>query len=208
MSPGVGRSTAIWTGVACLLHCRTLLFACLRPWRGGASRQRAPRGLAVAVLLGLMAGALPALAETPADLIGRTMPAFQGKGLVGHNLRSEEYVGDVVLMGFWASWCSDCREQLERLQVLHSTYRGAGLVVIGVNLDDSAADGRDAARAAGIQFPVLFDSTKEVSKRFALSDLPTLVLVDRAGRVRYVHGRVRDRDEPDLMNEIRQLLDE
>jgi peroxiredoxin len=128
--------------------------------------------------------------------------------LAGPNLRSSEFVGEVMLLGFWASWCSDCQAELEQLQSLHATYGGAGLVVLGISLDGSAAEGRDFAHSAGVAFPVLRDTTRRVSRRFALVELPTLVLVDRTGEVRQVYGRVTRRQHQALVTEIRHLLDE
>ena len=104
---------------------------------------------------------------------------------------TSEYAGEVVLLAFWASWCGRCELQLLQVQELHTTYRGAGLAVVGVNLDDSPAEASEFATGAGVGFPVMHDITKRISRRFALLDLPTLVLVDRGGTVRQVYGNTQ-----------------
>jgi thiol-disulfide isomerase/thioredoxin len=150
----------------------------------------------------------PPRPDTPEDWIGYPLPVLSGKALQGANLRTSEYAGEVVLLAFWASWCSRCELQLLQLQELHTTYRGAGLAVVGVNLDDSPAEASEFAAAAGVGFPVMHDITKRISRRFALLDLPTLVLVDRGGTVRQVYGRLDRKGRKALVEDIRQLLDE
>ena len=150
----------------------------------------------------------PPRPDTPEDWIGYPLPVLSGKALQGANLRTSEYAGEVVLLAFWASWCSRCELQLLQLQELHTTYRGAGLAVVGVNLDDSPAEASEFAAAAGVGFPVVHDITKRISRRFALLDLPTLVLVDRGGTVRQVYGRLDRKGRKALVEDIRQLLDE
>lgn len=152
--------------------------------------------------------AAPARPDAPEDWIDYPLPVLAGKALHGGNLRTSEYAGEVVLLVFWASWCGRCQEQLEQVQAMHTTYRGAGLAVLGVNLDDSLPAAREFAAGAGVGFPVLHDITKRISRRFALLDLPTLVLVDRGGTVRQVYGRLDRKGRKALVDDIHQLLDE
>lgn len=150
----------------------------------------------------------PRNAQTPADWIGYPLPVLAGKALQGPNLRTSEYSGEVMLLTFWATWCGRCEEQLGYLQTLHATYRSAGLVVLGVSLDDSAVAAREFAAEAGVGFPTLHDLTKRSSRQLALLDLPTLILVDRGGAVRQVYGRLDRKARKALVEDIRQLLDE
>ena len=150
----------------------------------------------------------PPAAESPADWIGFRLPVFSAHALQGPNLRTTEFAGDVVLLAFWASWCGRCEEQLTALQSLGTTYGRAGLVVLGVTLDDSTAEAREFAAASQVTFPVMHDATKTISRRFALMDLPTVMLVDRAGIVRQVYGRLDRKARATLVADIRQLLDE
>ena len=150
----------------------------------------------------------PPRANIPEDWIGYPLPVLSGKAFHGANLRTSEYAGEVVLLAFWASWCSRCEVQLMQVQELHTIYRGAGLAVVGVNLDDSLADAREFAAGVGVGFPVMHDITKQASRRLALLNLPTLVLVDRVGIVRQVYGHLDRKGRKALVEDIRQLLDE
>ena len=151
---------------------------------------------------------VPEQAQAPEDWIGFRLPVFSAHALQGSNLRTTEFSGDVLLLAFWASWCGRCEEQLAWVQGLDATYHRAGLVVLGVTLDDSPVEAREFAAAAGVCFPVMHDVTKTISRRFALLDLPTLMLVDRAGVVRQVYGRLDRKSRTALVEDIRQLLDE
>lgn len=141
-------------------------------------------------------------------LIGHVAPDFTMRALAGGNLRLSEHRGDVVLVGFWTSWCGTCRAYLERLNRLHATYGTAGLVVVGVSLDDDARRAASLADAVGAKFPNLFDGRKELGPSWRVGDVPMTVLVDRAGVVRHVYGELQRRDDADLVVEIRKLLDE
>jgi peroxiredoxin len=180
-------------------------------------RTRSMRAACVrSMLVGAMAvGGLFASGEaTAADrdlrspLIGHAAPDFTMRALSGGNLRLSEHRGDVVLVGFWTSWCGTCRAYLERLNRLHATYGTAGLVVVGVSLDDDARRAASLADAVGAKFPNVFDGRKDLGPTWRVGDVPMTVLVDRAGVVRHVYGELQRRDDADLVVEIRKLLDE
>lgn len=159
------------------------------------------------VALTVVAAAAPA-AEPQRSLVGKPAPDFTERALGGGNLRLSEHLGDVVLVGFWTSWCGTCRDYLERLDRLHATYGSAGLVVIGVSLDDDVARAGSLLQAVGARFPTVVDTRKQFGPAWRVADVPMTVLIDRAGVVRHVHGELLRRDEPALVAEIRQLLDE
>ena len=71
-------------------------------------------------------------------------PDFTLRTLDGQNLRLHEQRGQVVLVNFWATWCGPCRQEMPHLNKLYDKYRASGFVLLGVNVDD------DAAQAAGV----------------------------------------------------------
>ena len=152
-----------------------------------------------------------AVAQPPArttDGVGQPAPDFTLRTLSGHNLRLSDSRGDVVLLSFWTSWCGGCKAQLERIAKLNATYESAGLVVIDVSLDDDRAKAVAFASANGGGVIQAFDASKDIGRTFHVNDVPLTILVDRAGVVRYVHGEFTRRDEGDLVEQIRHLLDE
>lgn len=172
-----------------------------------APARSAIRPLLAALLTACGIPAAVSAAEAP-GLVGRPAPDFTLHALAGHNLRLSDARGEVVLISFWTSWCGGCKEQLERTARLYSTYRPAGLVVIGVNLDDDRAKAARFAQANGADVPQGYDEGKTVARSYAVNDVPLTVLVDRAGVVRYLHGEYARRKDGELVEQLRKLLDE
>jgi peroxiredoxin len=164
-------------------------------------RRGAVTGLILAALWASFAPAAIA-AEGPAA------PDFALASTAGSNYRLSEYRGEVVALVFWASWCGDCRRELERFERLRRTYGSVGFVVLGVNLDQEPERAAALAGAAGIGYPVLIDAGKDVSRSYRADDLPLIVLIDRHGAVRARHSALDDHDEQGLLVNLRDLIDE
>ena len=165
--------------------------------------------LLVATLVSALSGAaFGSERETRTALIGHGAPDFTLRALSGGAVRLSDHVGDVVVVGFWTSWCGTCRAELQRLERLHATYASAGLAVIGVSLDDDEAKAAELASAVKTSFRSGFDAAKTCGPSFHVNGVPLTVLIDRGGVVRYVHGEISRQDERDLVDEIRRLLDE
>ena len=137
-------------------------------------------------------------------------PDFTLKSLEGSNLRLDEYKGQVVLINFWATWCGPCRQELPLLDRIHQRYQDAGFAVLGINVE--GASKADEAQAmvskAGVTFPVLVDEGQQVSELYALEAMPTSVVVDRDGVVRYVHLGYKPGDEAKYLEVVKQLIRE
>lgn len=159
----------------------------------------------------LTAGAALAAAAvaTPAAITPATVaPDFALRSLEGPNLRLQEQRGRVVMVNFWATWCGPCRIEMPHLARLYDKYRGSGFQLLGVNIDEDPRQAASVATKLGLRFPVLLDSEKRVSKLYDLSTMPSTVLIDRNGRVRYVHRGYRDGYEDTYEKQIRELLKE
>ena len=161
-------------------------------------------GAAALALSGAVALPPAAYAAAPAG----NAPDFTLKSDSGQNLRLQEQRGRVVLINFWATWCGPCRVEMPHLNRLYDKYRSAGFQLLGVNIDEDPAKAQALATKLGLQFPVLFDADKRVSKLYDLTTMPSTVLVDRDGRVRYVHRGYRDGFESTYEQQIRALLKE
>jgi peroxiredoxin len=97
---------------------------------------------------------------------------------------------------------------MPQLNKLYEKYRGSGFVLLGVNVDDDTRNAASVAGKLGVKFPVLLDTDKSVSKRYELATMPSTVLIDRDGKVRYVHRGYREGFEDMYEKQIRELLKE
>ncbi len=159
-------------------------------------------------LIGLAFSIFAASSLASSDMEGQPAPDFALKSASGENLRLSEYRGDVVMINFWATWCGPCRQEMPLLDELYTRYQRVGFNLLGVNIDDDSAGAMRMVEELGVNFPVLFDSRKEVSKLYEVEAMPTTVLLDREGRVRHVHHGYKPGYEEKYLAEIRSLLRE
>jgi peroxiredoxin len=152
--------------------------------------------------------ALGTLGLAPAAVPTGMAPDFTLRTAAGGNLRLQEQRGQVVMVNFWASWCAPCRVEMPHLNKLHDKYRASGFVLLGVNVDEDLGKATGAASKWGVKFPVLLDAEKKVSRLYDLNSMPTTVLIDRDGKVRYLHRGYRDGFEVTYEQQIRELLKE
>jgi peroxiredoxin len=135
-------------------------------------------------------------------------PDFTLRTMSGPNLRLQEQRGQVVLVNFWATWCGPCRQEMPHLNRLYDKYRTSGFQLLGVNIDDDARAATELATRLGVKFPVLLDTDKKASRLYDMSAMPATVVIDRDGRVRYIHRGYRDGFEKTYEQQIRELLKE
>ena len=167
-------------------------------------------GIRLRMTRALLGAALVAAAVgTPAAVTPATKaPDFALRSLEGPNLRLQEQRGRVVMVNFWATWCGPCRIEMPHLARLYDKYRASGFQLLGINIDEDPRQAATVATKLGLRFPVLFDTEKKVSKLYDLSTMPSTVLIDRDGKVRYIHRGYRDGYEDTYEKQIRELLKE
>ncbi len=157
---------------------------------------------------GLLLSVFAATALASSGLEGRSAPDFALKSSTGENLRLSEYRGEVVMVNFWATWCGPCRQEMPLLDELYQRYERVGFNLLGVNIDDDSRKAMQMIEELGVNFPVLFDSRKEVSKLYEVEAMPVTVLIDREGNVRYVHHGYKPGYEEKYLDQVRSLLRE
>ena len=135
-------------------------------------------------------------------------PNFTLKSLSGKNLKLSEMTGNVVLINFWASWCGPCREEMPLLNALHKKYEPLGFTVIGVNVEEDVNNARGFLKDFPVDFPVLLDNQNKVSKQYNVVAMPTTVVVDRDGNMRYLHKGYKPGDEVKYRKMVKKLVRE
>lgn len=158
------------------------------------------------VLMGVVSMLLAVVAHAGLPGVGTRAPDFVLKSGSGHNIRLSELRGQVVMINFWASWCGPCRQELPKLDKLQARYRSAGFALLAINLDDDRGNADGMLRKLGVRLAPLYDADKRTAKRYDVDTMPATLIVDRDGRVRYVHRGYRSGYENKYEREIRGLL--
>lgn len=120
----------------------------------------------------------------------------------------DAYKGKVIYLDFWASWCAPCRESFPWMDIEQELYSGRGLVVIGLNLDQDRAAADRFVTALKPHFKIGFDPQGVMAEKFGITGMPSTLLIDRHGKVRFTHIGFKPQDKQSLDAEVRTLLDE
>jgi cytochrome c biogenesis protein CcmG, thiol:disulfide interchange protein DsbE len=121
----------------------------------------------------------------PAPQQGFFAPTFTLNTLDGEQVSLSSLKGKVVLINFWASWCSPCKAEMPAIQATYQTYKDQGLVVLGINAtdQDEADAARQFAQAEGLTFPLLADVSGTTFQLYQVQALPTSFFVDRQSKI-------------------------
>ena len=119
------------------------------------------------------------------------------------------YNGDQpAIIDFWASWCAPCRLEMPLLNDLHNKYEKLGFVILGVNVEEQTDEARAYITDRPVDFPILFDDQNSVSKQYNVIAMPTTVMIDRNGNMRYLHQGYIPGDEKKYKKMIKKLIRE
>ena len=117
--------------------------------------------------------------------------------------------GQVVLLDFWASWCDPCRQSFPEMEKLHKAYASRGLTILAVSVDEKRANMDRFLKTNKISFAAVRDAEQKLVAAMDVKTMPTSFLIDRSGKVRFVHNGFQG--EPtvkEYRQEIEQLLSE
>ena len=131
----------------------------------------------------------------PSPLVGRPAAPFSLTTFDGKPLTLEGLRGQVVVLNFWASWCYPaCYEEAPVLEAGWRAYRERGLVVVGVDIQDTEEAARRFMDQFKLTFPNAPDPKGKVSIDYGVYGVPETFVIDRQGRIRATHvGAVTDR---------------
>ncbi|WP_252181804.1 TlpA disulfide reductase family protein [Pseudoalteromonas sp. S4491] len=105
-----------------------------------------------------------------------------------------QYKGQVVLLDFWASWCSPCRRSFPWFIAMQSKYQQQGLEVIAVNIDVERGDADAFLAEFAVNFNIIYDPDAVIGRQYQLKGMPSSFLIDKEGVVRFQHaGFVADK---------------
>lgn len=115
------------------------------------------------------------------DVLG--LPTVSLRDLAGGAVAPTSFKGHPLFINMWASWCPPCRAEMPDLQRLYARAKGSGFVILGDDQGESEDAARRFASHAGVTFPILLDTSQQISSQFGTSGLPTTLVFDRAGHL-------------------------
>lgn len=173
--PRTGRPAA--AGVAVAAVTAALVSAC----GAGGTAQATAVGNGSSFVSGSYATTVFRAGSRPAA------PAVTGKTLTGGTFRLSADRGTVVVMNFWGSWCTPCREEAPALAALARQSAGHGVRFVGVDIRDNPASAEAFMRTFRIGYPSLNDPSDQVALDFhgrvPPAGIPTTLVIDRTGRI-------------------------
>jgi len=133
------------------------------------------------------------------------VPAITLTDLSGNTLSPSGYKGQVVLINFWAAWCTPCRAEIPQFMTLQDQYRSRGFQAVGVSLDDPEGVLRDFCRESRVNYPIVMGNQRIAEAFGGVLGLPTTFLIGRDG---LIHAKYEGAtDFPKLEQEITALLE-
>jgi len=159
----------------------------------------------VAVVVALLATGLgrdPSVIASP--LVGRAAPNFTLPQLDGPPVTLSKLRGQVVVINFWASWCTECQVEQAALDQTWQQFQDSGVVMIGVNFEDSTGAARNYVRTDNVMYPVVEDTNSRTALAYGLRGVPETFVVNQTGRI--VNRVIGPVDAATLTSEINSML--
>jgi cytochrome c biogenesis protein CcmG/thiol:disulfide interchange protein DsbE len=119
---------------------------------------------------------------------------FRLKTVDGRTLGPKDFRGQVVVVDFWATWCGPCHLQAEILEPIYKDYKGRGVQFLAANVGEDMDTVKKFLAKKPFPYPVLLDSNQAVSTDIGVMALPTLLVVDKKGKVAYLQSGLADGD--------------
>lgn len=134
--------------------------------------------------------------ESISDLsVGSKAPDFELYDLDGSIHKLSDYKGQPVLLNFWATWCGPCRSEMPHLEDIYEEWKDNELIFFAVNVGEGSNDVTSFMDYYGFNMPVLLDNAKTVSRKYAVSGIPTTYFIDEDGIIQNrVVGAFPDRE--------------
>lgn len=114
--------------------------------------------------------------------VGKPAPDFTFPDLDGRKVSLSEFIGKVVLVNIWATWCPPCRDEMPSMQRLYERFSGEHFEILAVSID---ADGREAVapfmQKMNLTFPALLDPKERIRSLYKITGVPESFIIDRKG---------------------------
>jgi cytochrome c biogenesis protein CcmG, thiol:disulfide interchange protein DsbE len=163
-------------------------------------------GIVALCLLGLYVASRRATPKAKAASSGSAAPNFTVTDIDGRKLTLSDYKGKVVLLDFWATWCTPCRAEIPHFVEMQNKYGPQGFQVVGISMDDDGKPVREFYQQYKMNYPVAVGDDKLADQFGGVMGLPVNFLIDREGRIHSKHLGATDVSVFD--EEVNQLLNQ
>jgi thiol-disulfide isomerase/thioredoxin len=137
----------------------------------------------------------------------QTAPPFSGVEVKsGETISLADYLGKVVFLDFWASWCVPCLSSLPAYEEMRKEIGTAEFELIAVNVDEFSEDGLAFLGEHPVSYPVLLDPDGEIGIPYQIRTLPHSFLIDRDGRIVASYRSFKKGDEARIKKEVEHLI--
>jgi len=162
------------------------------------------------VLVALAACSEPTTLPSGAVAVSGPAPHVSGSLIEGGRFGSVDYRGRTLVVNFFNPFCAPCAEEQPVLERDWRRLRARGVLFVGIHYvggqwPRSVSAARSYLKRMGVTYPVLEDPESSLARAFAIQGLPSSVVVDRRGRLRFrILGRVRPGEVEDLLARVRE----
>lgn len=140
--------------------------------------------------------------------IGSSAPDFTLLTHKGKNIKLSGLKGKVVLLNFWATWCTPCIVELPSMEKLLKNFRWEDFEILAISIDNSWKDIDEFhAQLGQLPFPILLDQEKKVINLYGIRRIPESVLIDKKGTIAQIFQGAYDWDNSQIKENIQKLID-
>jgi thiol-disulfide isomerase/thioredoxin len=159
----------------------------MRGYRGSVRRSR------LIILLGFVLLAACTRAEQTAGVtavrsVSEPMPLLAGEDLDGRLVSTTDYLGSVLVVNAWATWCTPCEQEQPALEAVAKRYASRGVRFLGIDHMDQDAKAADWVKRYDVSYPSMVDPTGKFAASLDYFGLPDTYVVDPTGTIRYTIG--------------------
>jgi cytochrome c biogenesis protein CcmG/thiol:disulfide interchange protein DsbE len=161
---------------------------------------------AIATVALLARGLFVNVQKVPSALVGKTAADFEIPSIEegGGRVSLAQFRGKPVIVNFWASWCTSCREEAEMLETFWQIWKEKGIQVVGIAVQDTPEAAREFARRAGKTFALGIDESGKTGLDYGVYGVPETFFIDASGFIRYKEAGPLTREV--LMTEAARLM--
>lgn len=111
-------------------------------------------------------------------------PNFTLIDIKGKTWELADLKGQVVIVNFWATWCSPCRSEMPSMQKIYTTLPADKFKILAILSNDDPAIAKSFAKKGGFTFPILIDPEKKSAQAYGITGVPETFIIDKQGIIR------------------------